>query len=89
MVIQGVTGELRWSYLTAAKFGPYRLTTNADGTARLTGRVVSVDSLRVTQAPLNAVVWIGKSTQKRVVSNLQIVGETLTADLGRLESQSK
>lgn len=85
MVIKGVTGELRWSYLTAASFGPYRLDTHADGTARLTARVVSVDAFRATQAPLSAVLWVGKVTQKRVVTDLQIVGESLTAALGRLE----
>lgn len=87
MTIQGVTGEIRWSYLTAVAFGPYRLVTQADGTARLQGRVVSVDSFRSTQANLSAVLWIGKQSRRYPVLDLQINGDRLTATVGAVEKK--
>lgn len=86
MTINGLTGEIRWSYLTAATFGPWRLITNEDRTARLQGRVVSVDHFRASQATLTAVLQIGRLQQRRAVSHLQIIGDQLTADLGPMEN---
>ena len=51
MKLAGIEGEIKWSYMTAASFGPWKVDTHPDGTASLTGGVVSFDPYRVSQAP--------------------------------------
>lgn len=80
MTLRGATGEIRWVYLPAVVFGPWRIET--DGEATLTGTLVSVDDYRVTQAPLVAVVQIGRTRLTYPVASLQISGQTVTATLG-------
>lgn len=80
MTLRGATGEIRWVYLPAVVFGPWRIET--DGESTLTGTVVSVDGYRVTQGPLVAVVQIGRSRLTYPVVDLQLSGSTVTATLG-------
>ena len=87
MRLAGIEGEIKWSYMTAARFGPWKVDTHPDGTASLTGGVVSIDPYRVSQAPLKARLWIGNHTQTRPIVTLQITAESITATLGPSESK--
>lgn len=79
MTLRGATGEVRWSYLTAVTFGPWRIETDE---STLTGTLVSVDGYRATQAPLVAAVMIGRKRLTWPIEDLQISGERVTARLG-------
>lgn len=79
MTIRGATGEVRWVYLTAVTFGPWRLETDE---STLTGTLVSADDYRVTQGPLVAVVMVGRQRLTWPVEDLQISGQTVTVRLG-------
>lgn len=79
--LQGVTGEIRWSYMTAAVFGPWRIEAGNDR-LELTAHVVSSDDYRMGQSPLIAAVQIGRQRMTFPVISLQVVGGTLTAALG-------
>lgn len=81
MTIRGATGEVRWAYLPAVVFGPWRLETSPAGGA-LTGTIASVDEYRVAQGPLVAVVTVGRQRLTWPIDSLQIAGATLTAQLG-------
>lgn len=80
MTLRGATGEMRWAYLPAVVFGPWRIETGTEST--LTGTLVSVDGYRVTQAPLVAVLHVGRTRLTYPVADLQISGSTVTAVLG-------
>jgi len=83
MILKGVTGEIRWSYLPAAVFGPWRVETQEDtALSTLTGTLVSVDGYRVTQSPLVAVVSVGRRRLTWPITDMQISGDTITAVLG-------
>lgn len=84
MEVRGVTGDLRWGYLPAAVFGPWRLSTTPDG-GTLDGAVASVDAFRLTQQPLVAVLPIGRSVYRYPVLSVDVSGPTLTASLGPRE----
>jgi hypothetical protein len=88
MTYRGATGEIRWAYLAAAVFGPWRLEfENEHG--ELTGTIVSVDGYRVTQAPLHAVLTVGRQRLTYPIISLQVNGSTLSAQVGpRLEQRS-
>lgn len=80
MTLRGATGEIRWAYLPAVIFGPWRLESGEETT--LTGTLVSVDEYRMTQAPLLAVVTVGRQRLTWPVLDLQIHGSTVSARLG-------
>ena len=80
MTLRGATGEVRWVYLPAVVFGPWRIETGEEST--LTGSLVSVDDYRVTQSPLVAVVNVGRQRLTWPIKDVQISGETVTAVLG-------
>lgn len=82
MTIRGATGEVRWAYLPAVIFGPWRVETDE---STLVGTVVSVDDYRVTQAPLVAVVTVGRKRLTWPVKDLQISGTVVTVSLGPRE----
>lgn len=81
MTIRGATGEIKWAYMAAAVFGPWRIETD-ENESTLTGTLVSVDDYRVAQAPLVAVVTVGRQRLTWPVHSLQISGATVTAHLG-------
>lgn len=80
MTLRGATGEIRWVYLPAMVFGPWRIESEHEIT--LVGTVASVDDYRVTQSPLVAVVQLGRSQVRYPVLDLQIEGGRVTARLG-------
>lgn len=80
MTLRGATGEIRWVYLPAVTFGPWRIESEQDIT--LVGTVASVDDYRITQGPLVAVVQLGRSQVRYPVLDLQIDGQRVTARLG-------
>ncbi len=80
MRLRGATGELRWSYLTAVVFGPWSI----EGST-LTGTIVSVDTFRSAQAPLTAVVTIGKQRLAYPVEDVTLTGSTISAHLGPMK----
>jgi hypothetical protein len=83
LTIEGHAGQIKWSYLPAVTFGPFRF--EGDGTGgTLTAQIVSCDNFRVNQRPLVAVVPAGRATWQWSVSDLQISGSTLTARVVRL-----
>jgi hypothetical protein len=85
MTYRGATGEIRWAYLAAAVFGPWRLDFDGEQ-GELAGTLVSVDGYRVSQAPLNAILTIGRQRLTYPIINLQVNGSALTAQVGpRLE----
>lgn len=80
LTLRGATGELRWVYLPAVVFGPWRIETTEDTT--LVATVASVDDYRVTQHPLVAVVQLGRSQLRYPILDLQITDGRVTARLG-------
>lgn len=81
MQIRGATGEIRWAYLPAVVFGPWRLDT-FDGGARLEAAIVSVDDYRREQEPLMALLYVGRQTLAFPVTSLTVTGQQLGAELG-------
>lgn len=81
MILRGATGEVRWVYMTAATFGPWEIEQRGV-TSALTGKLVSVDDYRATQAPLSVVVTVGRQRLTFPVVDLQITGSVVTATLG-------
>lgn len=87
MQIRGVTGEVKWSYMTAAIFGPWRIETLPDG-ATLDGKIVSFDKYRMTRDGLTVSVMVGRSRLVYPVVKVDIHGDgTLSAHLGPRLSQ--
>jgi len=84
MELRGATGELKWSYMTAATFGPWRLEQGADGST-LTGKLVSVDAYKAAQAPLKAVLQVGRQRVTCPILTLQIDGGVVHATLRQME----
>lgn len=88
MQIRGATGEVRWAYLAAAVFGPWRLETEPGG-ARLEGQLVSQDGYRLAQEPLTAVVHIGRQKLVYPVISLHVDGGQLSAQLGPQQKETR
>ena len=80
---RGHQGQIRWVYLPAVTFGPWSYY-GEKGRGTLTAQIVSCDEYRVQQRPLVAVVPAGRAEWRWAVSDLQISGTTLTAQLVRL-----
>lgn len=80
--VQGTEGEIRWVYLPAVVFGPWKYEGQGT-TGTLTAQVVSRDEFRIGQRPLVAIVPMGRATWRWSVINLQISGTTLTAHVVR------
>ena len=83
LTLEGYEGQIKWSYLTAVTFGPFRFEGDDRG-GTLTAQIVSCDEYRMHQHPLTAVVPAGRATWQWSVSDLQISGTTLTARVVRL-----
>ena len=81
MHVRGATGELRWAYLPACVFGPWRLDT-FDGGARLEAAIVSVDDYRREQEPLTALLHVGRQTLIYPVEGMTVHGSQLSVTLG-------
>lgn len=81
MTSTGATGEIRWSYMTAATFGPWRAEFDRTG-GTLTARVVRVDAFRAAQQPLTLLLPFGRQVGRWPVVSLQIEGESLTVTVG-------
>jgi hypothetical protein len=81
MQVRGATGELRWAYLPACHFGPWRLHTQP-GSATLEADVVSADDYRMQQGPLLARLYIGRQTLTYAVEDVTLTGARLSARLG-------
>jgi hypothetical protein len=81
--VEGHEGQIKWAYLTAVTFGPFRFEGDDRG-GTLTAQIVSCDNFRVNQHPLVAEVPAGRATWRWSVSDLQISGGTLTARVARL-----
>jgi hypothetical protein len=77
MRLSGFTGEVRWSYMVAATFGPWTLIDH-----ELSGEVVSVDDYRTSQDPLVVVLRMGRHELSYPVVNLQFTGERISVTLG-------
>jgi len=84
MTLSGVTGDVRWGYMVALVFGPWRFEGGQEG-GTLTGRLVSSDAFRVTQAPLVAVLQVGRTAARYPVLDVAITGSEVTATLGPRE----
>lgn len=82
MNITGHRGEIVWVYLTAVTFGPWTYQ-GQGGTGTLTAQIVSRDEYRLKQQPLEVVVPAGRAEWRWRVSDLQISGTTLTANVVR------
>jgi hypothetical protein len=83
LTASGHEGRIKWSYLPAITFGPWRY--EGEGSSgTLTAEIVSCDEYRVTQTPLVAVVPMGRAEWRWSVRDLQIHGSSLTASVERL-----
>lgn len=82
MRIAGHTGDVRWSYLTAATFGPWTLIDR-----ELTARVVSRDEYRLGQTPLVVVLRVGRHELTYPILRLQHSDERLTVTLGERQRE--
>jgi hypothetical protein len=79
----GHEGQIRWVYLPAIVFGPWRYESNGQNGGTLTAQIVSRDEFRVSQRPLVAVVPAGRAEWRWSVTDLQINGTELVASLVR------
>jgi hypothetical protein len=79
----GHEGQIKWSYLPAITFGPWRYE-GQGSTGTLTAEIVSCDEFRVSQKPLVAVVPMGRAEWRWSVRDLQVHGSSLTASVERL-----
>jgi hypothetical protein len=84
VTVGGLSGEVRWSYHTAASVGKWTVTADASGHT-LTAVVVSHDAFKVSQRPLTFVVDRGRGQWIWSINTLQIAGDTLTATLAPQE----
>lgn len=84
MTLSGLTGDLRWGYLVAAVFGPWRFEGGGGG-GTLTGTLVSSDAFRLTQVPLTAVLQVGRSSTRWRVEGVEISGSEVVVTLGPRE----
>jgi hypothetical protein len=83
--IKGPEGQIRYVYLPAITFGPwtYEGDPGNPGSGTLKAQIVSCDEYRMSQRPLIAVVPVGRATWRWSVSDLQIDGTALTANVVR------
>jgi len=77
MRLSGFTGEVRWSYMVAATFGPWTLSDR-----ELSGDIASTDDYRMTQAPLVVVLRIGRHELTYPIIDLQHTDERISMTLG-------
>lgn len=77
----GPTGEIRWSYLPAVVFGPWKAEIGPAG-GTLTAQIVRVDAYRSAQTPLTLVLPTGRTSARWPVVTLQISGPSLLATIG-------
>ena len=77
MRLSGFTGEVRWSYMVAATFGPWTLIDR-----ELSGDIVSTDDYRMTQAPLVVVLRIGRQELAYPIVHLQQTDGRISMTLG-------
>lgn len=84
--LRGSHGEVRWSYLPAITFGPWRFESDGDssGSGTVHAQVVRCDEFRMHQSPLIAVVPMGRAEWRWSVRDLQVSGDTLTINVARL-----
>ena len=80
----GQSGTIKWSYLPAVVFGPWRYE-GVGKTGTLTAQIVSCDDYRLHQRPLTAVVPACRTEVRWRVTDLQISGGTLTASVVDVE----
>jgi hypothetical protein len=81
MHIRGATGEIRWAYLPAAVFGPWRLDTFPGG-GSLEAQLVTQDTYRMGQAPLTALLHVGRQTLRYPVESVSVNGAQISVTLG-------
>jgi hypothetical protein len=81
MHVRGATGELRWAYLPACVFGPWRLDTYPGG-ASLEATLVTQDDYRLGQEPLTALLHVGRQTLRYPVQGVHVNGSQLSVTLG-------
>jgi hypothetical protein len=86
MHVRGATGELRWAYLPACVFGPWRLETYPGG-ASLEASLVSQDDYRLQQQPLTALLYVGRQTMRYPVESVTVNGGQVSATLGPPQPQ--
>ena len=77
MRVSGFTGEVRWSYLVAATFGPWTLVDH-----ELSGDVVGTDDYRMAQEPLVVVLRMGRQELTYPIVHLQHTDERISITLG-------
>ena len=80
--IKGPEGQVRWVYLPAITFGPWKF----DGdfqSGTLHAQIVSRDDFRMQQRPLVVVVPVGRAQWRWSVADLQINGTELVASVVR------
>jgi hypothetical protein len=83
--LRGQSGDIRWGYLSAATVGPWTVSQDGDGAARLTAQLLQQDAFRIAQTALTFRVdrpsgpWIWK------IASISIADQTLTASLGPQE----
>lgn len=82
MQLRGVTGEVKWSYMTAAIFGPWRIETTPTG-ADLEATLISFDKYRISRENLTVAVMVGRTKLVYPILGVTIHGDgTLSAQLG-------
>jgi len=88
MQVRGVTGELRWAYLPACVFGPWRLHTHPTG-ASLEAELVTQDAYRMGQEPLTALLHVGRQTLIYPVEGMTVNGSQLSVTLGPQQQKGR
>jgi hypothetical protein len=81
VTVNGVLGEVRWSYQLAGTLRGWTVTQDA-GVWSLTGTLAQTNAFRLSQQPLAFVAPLVKGVWKWPIQTLQIADGTLTACLG-------
>jgi len=82
-VWKGPAAEIRWAYHTAARLGPWTITTDATG-ATFTAQVIAADAFKVSQQPLTFVVERQKANWSWPIESLQLTDTSVT---GRVKTE--
>jgi hypothetical protein len=87
LTMEGVVGQVKWAYYTAAAINGYVVTRSKDNRWSLRGTIVLADAFKLSQRPLTFVAPTAKGEWRWPIVDLQIISGELTAQLGPPQEQ--
>jgi hypothetical protein len=84
LTVSGVSGQVRWGYLTAAVFGAWHFDGEGARGTITTSQLLDAHEMYLTQIPLVVAVAMGRATWRWKVESLTRSGNTLSMQVSRL-----